>query len=74
MSALHTNLSSSLLRFTPAAHKSLMTRVSQMAALYRQRRALAALDADQLDDLGLTRTQAETEAARPIWDIPNSWD
>lgn len=38
-------------------------------SIYRQRRALAALDADQLRDLGLTREMAQTEASRPFWDI-----
>lgn len=41
--------------------------------LYRQRRALARMDADQLNDLGLTLEQAKTEANRMIWDAPSSW-
>lgn len=41
--------------------------------LYRQRRALARMDAAQLDDLGLTLEQAKSEARRMIWDAPNSW-
>lgn len=39
-------------------------------ALYRQRRALARLDADALDDLGITREAAEAESRRPFWDFP----
>lgn len=42
-------------------------------ALYRQRRALAALDAHRLHDLGLTRQEADAEAHRPIWDAPTTW-
>ena len=38
-----------------------------------QRKALAALDTAALADIGLTRVQAETEAARPIWDVPANW-
>ena len=41
--------------------------------LYRQRRALAKMDDAQLVDLGLTRDEAQAEAARPIWDAPNHW-
>lgn len=37
--------------------------------LYRQRRALARLDDHALNDIGLTRAEAEAEANRPIWDI-----
>jgi uncharacterized protein YjiS (DUF1127 family) len=33
----------------------------------RQRRALATLDDQLLRDIGLTRPQAQTEAARPFW-------
>ncbi len=42
-------------------------------ALYRQRKALAALEADQLRDLGLTREMAQKEANRPFWDAPDHW-
>lgn len=41
--------------------------------LYRQRRALAAMDDHQLRDLGLTRVEAQAEAARPLWDAPVHW-
>jgi uncharacterized protein YjiS (DUF1127 family) len=32
-----------------------------------QRRALAELDDDRLRDIGLTRAEAQVEAARPFW-------
>ena len=38
-----------------------------LASRRRQRRALAALDDRLLDDVGVSRTQAEVEAARPFW-------
>ncbi len=41
--------------------------------LARQRRALARLDDDALCDIGLTRQDAQSEAARPIWDAPDNW-
>jgi uncharacterized protein YjiS (DUF1127 family) len=55
------------------AHKSLLSRLVTLNAVYRQRRALAALDAAALADLGLSRSEAETEAARPFWDAPAHW-
>lgn len=44
---------------------SLMTRLDVM----RSRRALARLDNAALQDLGLTRADADKEARRPIWDM-----
>ena len=43
------------------------------AAVRRQRAALQRLDDAALKDLGLTRNQADTEAKRPIWDVPETW-
>lgn len=42
-------------------------------AAYRQRQTLANLDAFALADIGLTRADALTEAAKPIWDVPQHW-
>jgi len=39
----------------------------------RSRRQLLDLDADRLNDLGISQTAAETEAKRPIWDVPSHW-
>lgn len=44
-----------------------------LESLYRQRRALRSLDARALTDLGLSRAEAEAEAARPVWDAPTNW-
>ena len=38
-----------------------------------QRRKLARLDDEALNDLGITRSEAEREARRPIWDVPSHW-
>lgn len=57
--------------FTPRTVKA--PRLSQMVALWRQRRALAAMDDTQLADIGVTRTQALAEAERPVWDVPCTW-
>lgn len=47
--------------------------LGSLIGLWRQRRALAALDADALSDIGVTRRAAQKEAARPIWDVPSHW-
>lgn len=47
--------------------------LSAMASLARQRRALARLDTERLTDIGLSRAEAEAEAARPAWDAPRTW-
>lgn len=39
----------------------------------RQRGDLLALDDTRLRDIGLTREDAEAEAARPLWDVPRHW-
>ena len=44
-----------------------------MVSLWRQRRALAALDDRALDDIGITREAARAEAAHPVWDVPATW-
>ncbi len=43
------------------------------ASLHRERRALAALDDRLLDDVGITRAQADREAGRPAWNAPPHW-
>ena len=41
--------------------------------IYRQRQHLLLLDAHLLRDIGLTRRDAQTEAARSVWDAPDFW-
>lgn len=38
----------------------------------RERQMLATLDDRMLKDIGLTRAEANLEAARPGWDVPES--
>ena len=45
----------------------------QYLEIWRTRRALAALDADALRDIGVSAKAAATEAAKPIWDVPQTW-
>ena len=44
-----------------------------LISLARQRRTLAALDDHILNDIGISRAQAEAEADRPVWDAPGNW-
>jgi uncharacterized protein YjiS (DUF1127 family) len=39
----------------------------------RQRQHLARIDSAALADIGLTRDDALSEAARPLWDVPVAW-
>ena len=39
-------------------------------AIARERRALAQLDARELEDMGISPAAAAQEAGRPFWDIP----
>ncbi|MGR3505466.1 MAG: DUF1127 domain-containing protein [Paracoccaceae bacterium] len=50
-----------------------MRHLSNMRAIRRQRVRLATLDQAALDDMGISRAMAETEAARPVWDVPDGW-
>lgn len=59
---------------TPVLNRvSLLTRLNNAHALWRQRRALRSLDGAALCDIGVTRAQAEAEAKRPVWDAPQGW-
>ena len=44
-------------------------RLTLMWEAWRTRRILAELDARQLKDIGVSRSEAEAEAARAPWDI-----
>ena len=64
--------SHALSRFLPMHHAH-RPRIADLFALARQRRALARLDDAALEDIGLSRSDAETEAQRPFWDAPAHW-
>ena len=44
-----------------------------MIAIHHQRRELNRMDDHMLDDLGISRRDAQAEAARPAWDVPHFW-
>lgn len=59
----------------PCTHvrRSVLGKLWAALSMMRQRRRLAQLDDRALQDIGLTRTEAETEARRAIWDAPEIW-
>lgn len=57
---------------TTARRIGTLTFLAACLATWRQRRALARLDAHARRDLGLSRREAFTESMRPIWNVPAS--
>lgn len=55
------------------ARRSVLSGLKSLFAINRQRQTLRTLDARALDDIGVTRTEADAEAARPFWDAPATW-
>lgn len=55
------------------SHTPFFQRLAALGTLYRQRRQLAQLAPHLLNDIGVTRDAAQTEAARPVWDAPQKW-
>ena len=49
------------------------TGILKFWSLYRQRRDLASLDDHLLEDIGVSRSEAQREAARSMWDAPHFW-
>lgn len=58
---------------SPAGPQTVMSVILHSLAVKRQRAALRRLDPTALADVGITRVQADMEAARPIWDVPANW-
>jgi uncharacterized protein YjiS (DUF1127 family) len=58
---------------THRGRRSLIDRLISLSALWRSRSALSSLDAARLDDIGVSRHEAEIEARRALWDVPAHW-
>jgi uncharacterized protein YjiS (DUF1127 family) len=52
---------------------SILATLSSYYGVWQQRRILKSLSDTALDDIGVTRAQAVTEARRPFWDAPEIW-
>ncbi|WP_299925606.1 DUF1127 domain-containing protein [uncultured Pelagimonas sp.] len=59
--------------FAPTKSLRPLTVLRKWFATAEQRHSLANLDAAALDDIGVSATQAQSEAARPFWDAPDHW-
>lgn len=55
------------------AKRSGLTMIKRAFSLMRQRRHLARLDDRALEDIGVTRSEADAEVRRRIWDAPQFW-
>ena len=63
-------------RFAPQFKISISTilhNVLNRIKMQRSRHRLSQLDAKALRDIGLSQTEANREAQKPIWDAPNHW-
>ncbi|NRB19655.1 MAG: DUF1127 domain-containing protein [Rhodobacteraceae bacterium] len=47
--------------------------LAERLAVWRQRRALKSLGDHALEDIGVTRAEADTEARRAFWNAPDTW-
>jgi uncharacterized protein YjiS (DUF1127 family) len=56
-----------------ASPARVLREIRHRQAVIRSRKALGRLDDHLLRDIGLTRNEAEVEAARTGWDAPLHW-
>lgn len=54
-------------------HKGLIDMIMTWTAVSRQRRKLSEMSDSQLDDIGISRSEALREAERAPWDAPTHW-
>lgn len=71
MSVRHSILS----RTNPPVRRraGVLTWITKRLALFSERRRLSDLPDHILDDIGVSRRDAEREAKRDIWDVPSHW-
>ena len=51
----------------------LLARLVKLNAIWSERRKLARLDENILNDIGRSRTEANSESQREAWDAPARW-
>lgn len=61
-------------RATTSRHKHNPVRFLMLVlSTWHQRKTLSLLDDHMLRDIGITRDEAEKEAAQSLWDVPRHW-
>lgn len=73
VNTMATQISRLALATRPFWSLSLFSSISAYIAIARQRHALSQLDDHLLQDIGLTKHQANSEAERAPWDVPAHW-
>ena len=68
-------INTSIITRRPAASRprGIVSLLALSLQTWKERRALARLDADALRDIGLSAEDAARESDRPIWDVPSNW-
>lgn len=56
-----------------SARKGFFRHLAIACDVWRQRRALAQLDAAALKDIGVTQGEAVQESLKPVWNAPQHW-
>jgi uncharacterized protein YjiS (DUF1127 family) len=55
------------------ARTSVLKTLKAVYDTWQQRQALKSLDAAALEDIGVSARAAQSEASKPIWDVPQTW-
>ncbi len=69
--SIHTAAVSAPSSFRGVSSRGLLSRIGLLLPVASERKALSAMSQERLEDMGLTREAAWTEASRPFWDAPN---
>jgi len=55
------------------ARTSVLKTLKTVYVTWQQRQVLKSLDDAALADIGISARDAQKEAAKPIWDVPQTW-
>ena len=57
----------------PASPGRILSHIWHAHRIWQERQSLTNMGPSLLDDIGINRAEAMAEAARPIWDVPQTW-
>jgi uncharacterized protein YjiS (DUF1127 family) len=69
----HTASHGAFLSGGAAHHLSILSRIGDALAVWRQRRTLVDMPEHLRKDVGLTESDILRETRRPLWDVPQVW-